>query len=245
MSISISISDDYEGLSRLAADRILAALARQPKLLLCAAGGSSPARTYELLAAAHQRDPASFRTLRLVKLDEWAGLGPDDPGSCTAQLRAALIEPLALSEERCFGFRGEAVPSETECERIHERLAAEGPIDVCVLGLGLNGHIAMNEPAASLQPFSHVARLSEESLRHPMLAQTKTKPAHGLTLGMAEILASREIRLLVSGAGKRAALQRLLRREITTAFPASFLWLHPNCTVLCDRAAAAGGETGS
>ena len=73
-----------------------------------------------------------------------------------------------------------------------------------------------------------------------MLAKSRTPPAHGLTLGLAEILASREILLLVSGPSKRTPLQRLLSREVTTEFPASFLWLHPNWTLLCDREAAAG-----
>jgi len=104
----------------------------------------------------------------------------------------------------------------------------------------MNGHIAMNEPGASLQTSAHVARLTEATLAHPMLANTRSKPGFGLTLGMAEILASREILLLVNGANKREPLRRLCQREITTEFPASFLWLHPNWTLLCDRAAVEG-----
>jgi galactosamine-6-phosphate isomerase len=104
----------------------------------------------------------------------------------------------------------------------------------------MNGHIAMNEPAPSLRPFAHVARLTRATLSHPMLADAKSLPTHGLTLGMAEILAAREILLLVSGAGKREPLRNLLRHEITTGFPASFLWLHPNWTLLCDDEAAEG-----
>ena len=73
-----------------------------------------------------------------------------------------------------------------------------------------------------------------------MLADSKLKPKFGLTLGMAEILASREILLLVSGAGKREPLRKLVQREITTEFPASFLWLHSNWTLLCDREATEG-----
>ncbi len=119
-------------------------------------------------------------------------------------------------------------------------VAAEGPIDLCVLGLGVNGHLALNEPAASLLPTAHVARLSQASLRHPMLANSPKLPAYGLTLGMADILVSRDILLLVSGVNKREPLKRLLRREITTEFPASFLWLHPNWTLLCDQNAAEG-----
>jgi galactosamine-6-phosphate isomerase len=104
----------------------------------------------------------------------------------------------------------------------------------------MNGHVAMNEPAASLQPAAHLAQLTPATLAHSMLANTKSKPGYGLTLGLAEILASREILLLVCGASKREPLGRLLKREIATEFPASFLWLHPNWTLLCDRAATEG-----
>ncbi len=240
MNPSIRVSDNHESLSRLAVEHLITRLADKPDLLLCAAGGSTPLRTYELLAEAYAEAPDVFRSLRIVKLDEWGGLAMDDPGSCERQLRAHLVNPLALSGDRYFGFDICPTDPETECERIRNRIASEGPIDVCVLGLGLNGHIAMNEPAASLQPFAHVARLTEATLAHPMLANSKSKPGYRLTLGMTEILASREVLLLVSGTGKREPLNQLLKREITTQFPASFLWLHPNWTLLCDREATAG-----
>ena len=97
--------------------------------------------------------------------------------------------------------------------------------------------VAMNEPAQSLRPQTHVAQLTEATLLHPMLAESKEKPPFGLTLGMTEILASREILLLVSGANKRNPLQKLLQSEVTTEFPASLLWLHANWTLLCDQSA--------
>lgn len=240
MSAAGSIHDDYEALSQRAADRIRIALARKPNLLLCAAGGNSPARTYELLAEQCRLDPPAFAAMRIVQLDEWGGLPPADPGACETQLRAVLALPLGIPAHRWFGFRSDAPDPAAECELMRAKLAGEGPIDLCLLGLGTNGHIAMNEPAPGLQPFAHVAQLAESSLRHPMLARSRHQPTHGLTLGMAEILASREILLLVSGAAKRAPLQRLLQREIATDFPASFLWLHPNWQLLCDREAAAG-----
>jgi galactosamine-6-phosphate isomerase len=242
MSVSIEVSGDHEAMSRQAAQSILTALANKPDLLLCAAGGSTPLRTYELLAENQELNPDVFRSLRVVKLDEWGGLGADDPGSCEAQLRSLLVVPLKLQQDRYFGFRGDLSDPKAECERVRTRLEAEGPIDVCVLGLGLNGHVGMNEPAPVLRPTAHVAHLTETSLRHTMLANARSKPTYGLTLGMAEILASRRILLLVSGAAKREPLRQLLRREITTGFPASLLWLHSNWALHCDRAAADGLE---
>src|SRR5947199_376813 len=108
-----------------------------------------------------------------------------------------------MPEPASRGARGERAGRHTGFAAMRgDRLGAEGPIDLCVLGLGMNGHIAMNEPGASLQTAAHVARLTKATLAHPMLANTRSKPGFGLTLGMAEILASREILLLVNGANK-------------------------------------------
>jgi galactosamine-6-phosphate isomerase len=119
-------------------------------------------------------------------------------------------------------------------------LAAKGPIDICILGLGLNGHVAMNEPAAASNPSTHVAKLAPSSRKHGMLRGLARKPAYGLTLGLGDILQSRKILLLVSGNNKRAALKRLMCPEVTSRFPASFLWLHSDATVLCDQEVANG-----
>jgi galactosamine-6-phosphate isomerase len=111
----------------------------------------------------------------------------------------------------------------------------EGPIDICILGLGRNGHLALNEPAEWLQPFCHVAALTEESLQHPMIADMESKPTYGLTLGMQEILHSRKIIMLVTGAGKRQVATAFLNGKISTSLPASFLWLHPHVECLVDQ----------
>jgi galactosamine-6-phosphate isomerase len=114
----------------------------------------------------------------------------------------------------------------------------EGPIDVCILGIGLNGHIALNEPAPTLSPYAHVAELAEQSRKHVMLKQTRGEVQYGLTLGVADILRARKILLLVSSAAKKDVLARLLTARVTTDFPASLLWLHRDVTILCDREAA-------
>ena len=82
-----------------------------------------------------------------------------------------------------------------------------------------------------------MAELSESSLKHAMLRQSTRRPTYGLTLGMADLLQSREVLLLVSGPAKRDPLQRLLGGQITTGFPASLLHLHPQVTLVCDAAA--------
>jgi galactosamine-6-phosphate isomerase len=152
-------------------------------------------------------------------------------------LEKKLLDPMKVKRSRYQLFRSNSPNPERECERMARWLAANGPIDVCILGLGLNGHVAMNEPNRALNPYIHVATLARSSSRHPMLKSAQHRPRYGLTLGLHQILSSRKILLLVSGEGKRPILKKLLQSPVTTNLPASFLWLHPNTTVLCDQAA--------
>jgi len=229
--------ESASALGRDAADFILAELRKTPSLLLCAAAGASPTIAYQLLAEAHHGEPETFASLRVLALDEWGGLPAGAPGSCDRYLRDHLVEPLGLPPERYVHFRGDAADPAAECARVRTWLDEQGPIDLCVLGLGMNGHLALNEPALSLQPRPHVATLSAASLSHGMLQAANARPAFGYTLGMADLLRARRILLLVSGEHKREPMQQLMKGDISTAFPASFLWLHPSVTCLCDAAA--------
>jgi len=226
-------------MSQRAADLIVAELKRHPDLLLCASAGGTPTKTYELLAAERMRQPRLFKKMRVLQIDEWGGLAPGSPESCQADLQAKLLDPLGINAARYQGFTSDAADAPGDCERIARWLRRNGPIDLCLLGLGVNGHVAMNEPAPALTPHAHVARLARSSQKHAMLQRLKRKPRYGLTLGLGDILSSRKILLLASGQLKQAVLERLMEPRVNTKFPASFLWLHPDVTVLCDRSAAA------
>lgn len=236
----VVVAEDHEEMSRRAANELSSALATSPHLLLCAASGATPSRAYELFAEEARLRPAAFRQLRVMGLDEWGGLGPDDAAGSSCQIRRQLIEPLAIPSDRSSTFRGDAPDPRAECERIAAILDEQGPLDVAVLGLGQNGHLGLNEPAAELQPHAHVAELSPESRKHPMLASALLVPRYGLTLGMADLLRARRVLLLVSGSHKQDVLARLVRGGITTSLPGSLLRLHPDTLCICDRAAAAG-----
>jgi galactosamine-6-phosphate isomerase len=229
------IYNDNEVMSATAAAWLEERVRVDPELLMCLATGATPTRTYELLA---RRPKKIFSRARVLKLDEWGGIPLESDATCETFLRRTIVEPLRL-EKRYVGFQSEPTEPNEECQRIAGWLRDNGPIDVCVLGLGLNGHLGFNEPADWLQPNAHVATLSAESLSHSMLSALEKKPTYGLTLGIADILQSREILLLVSGAAKAKAMRQLFEEEVTTRFPASFLWLHPNVTIMCDKAAAA------
>jgi galactosamine-6-phosphate isomerase len=228
---------DHEAVSRHAADRIVHRLREQPSALLCLACGSTPMRTYQLLAEHGARQPSLFGNCRVIKLDEWGGLPSGDPATCEAQLRSLLIDPLRLVD-RYVSFDSQPPDAKSECRRMAGWLLQHGPIDTCVLGLGVNGHIGFNEPAACLEPHAHVAALSRASLEHIMLRHTTHRPTFGLTLGMVDLLQSRQVLLLVTGLTKREPLRRLLSGRITTEFPGSLLQLHSNLAIVCDAAAS-------
>jgi galactosamine-6-phosphate isomerase len=227
---------DHETVSRSAADWLLAGLIERPNALVCLASGGTPTRCYEHLAEIGRRRPDRFARMRVLKLDEWGGIPLDGPATCETALRQALIDPLGLGG-RYQGFASQPADPVAECLRIQTWLATQGPIDLCVLGLGLNGHLGFNEPAGALQPHAHVATLSAASLGHAMIAGEPVCPTYGLTLGMADLLQARRILLLVTGPAKREILARLLAGGIRSDLPASYLWLHPAVTVLCDSAA--------
>src|SRR5687767_442671 len=126
------IHPDYETMSAAAANVIVERLKRKPDLLLCLATGSTPTRTYELLATY----PKSIvKGARILNLDEWGGIPMDSPATCETYLRKLLIDPLDLSS-RYTGFQSQPADPAAECARIAAWLKQNGPIDLCILGLG-------------------------------------------------------------------------------------------------------------
>lgn len=224
--------DNYDLMSEEASNQISAKVAAKPDLLFCAATGASPLGAYQKLA---KNNPVIFEQLRVLKLDEWGGISPDDPQSCEMFLQEKLLKPLNINAFRYFGFQTNPEDNEKEANDVRMYLQNHGPIDLCVLGLGRNGHIAFNEPANFLQPFAHIAELSDVSMQHQMASGMNEKPTFGFTLGMAEILQSKKIIILLTGTGKEQIAEEFLSGKITTQLPASFLWMHPNVDCLIDK----------
>ncbi|MEM9648997.1 MAG: galactosamine-6-phosphate isomerase [Bacteroidota bacterium] len=219
-----------------AASLFMEELHKHPDLLLCAATGSSPIPLYNQLAKIAIRNNSLFHDLRLIPLDEWIGL-PDHEGSCDEYLRQYLLEPLKIDKERYLNFNPAGIDLNQECLRIHQLLKEQGPIDLCILGMGKNGHLGFNEPADELQSHCHIASLSTGSQQHGMIKKTIQKPTRGLTLGMQDILSSRRIILLISGDGKEEAKHQFFSRTISSKCPASMLWQHNNvdCLILVNH----------
>jgi galactosamine-6-phosphate isomerase len=221
-------------LNELASALIIHELQQNPKSLVCAATGNSPTGVYKKLV--EKKENINTSGLRFIKLDEWYGLGINDEGSCEKYLHEQLFNPLGISNKRYIAFDGKATEPEKELQNVTNYLDEHGPIDLCILGLGKNGHIAFNEPADTLHPHAHMALLSSTSLEHAMIKGTGEQIKYGMTLGMTDILQSKKIILLVNGTHKNAVMQKLMEQKIRTQLPASFLWLHADVQCFyCDN----------
>ncbi|MDX1939832.1 MAG: galactosamine-6-phosphate isomerase [Saprospiraceae bacterium] len=233
--MEITYYKDYNEMSLGARDLILSTLQEKGDSLLCLATGNSPSKTYQLLAESYQKQKSLFDQVRILKLDEWGGVAMNDTQTCESYLYKNIIEPLEINKERYFAFTSDPENPQKECEKIQNIIETQGPIDVCVLGLGINGHIGFNEPNEFLIPYCHVATLSQASMQHSMAQAMQEQPTYGMTLGIANILSSKKIILLVAGNNKKPAFEKLLEKRISTWLPASLLWLHPNVACFVDE----------
>jgi glucosamine-6-phosphate deaminase len=164
-----------------------------------------------------------------------------DPRSYASFMRRHLFQHVNLAPERTHLLDGTRRDWQGEATRYESAIAEAGGLDLVILGLGRNGHIGFNEPAATLQARSHLVRL------HPVTRRANAKlaggrwqrvPERALSMGIATILQGRSVVLLATGAAKASIVRRALLGPVTTRVPASLLQLHPNVIVVLDRAAA-------
>jgi glucosamine-6-phosphate deaminase len=221
----------------VAAELVLNRLCARPAARLLLPTGRSPQEMYAALRAhaAAGRLPSDAATV--FQLDEYAGIPPADPLSFAAQLRASLD---GVPLRRLSTLDGAASDLAAECAR-HEALVEAAPIDLAVLGLGRDGHVAFDEPPARLASGVRRVALARQTLADAADAfgGLERVPTDAVTVGLGTLRRARELILLVTGAPKGPALRAMLEDPVSVTSPASLLRDHPRLTVICDRAAAA------
>lgn len=228
--------------ARALASRVVAAIAQKPELVLALPTGRTPLPLYRELVRLHQERQVSFAKVHTFNLDEFRGLAPDDPGSFRAYMERHFFSKVDVQPERIHFLSGQAEDAGEECERYEGELAQVGGIDLAILGIGSNGHIAFNEPAEKLLPRTHLTKLSRETREANaglFGGDAVRVPLEAYTMGMETILGAREVALMATGAKKAEILARALEAEITERVPASLLQRHPCLSVYADEAAAA------
>ena len=227
--------------ARALARHISGAIRRKPDLVLGLPTGRTPIAFYQELSALVDRGRLDFRRVTTFNLDEFLGIPASHPGSYRHFMETHLFSRVNLSPAQINFLNGDAADPDAECERYEQAIARAGGIDVQILGLGTNGHIGFNEPAAALQARAHRVTLRPETRRSNAAlfgGDSSAVPREALSMGMATILQARSLVLLATGRSKASCVERLLRGPITTELPASFLQLHPVVHIVVDDAAA-------
>lgn len=218
---------NYQSLSEAASEKLVTLIRRKPDAIICMATGATPLLTYRLFVEKVKAQKVDVSQATFVKLDEWIGLSADHPATCEFFLRQQILQPLAISPERYISFACGEI-NEQECTRVVKQIAQCGGLDLCLLGIGRNGHLGLNEPDDALEPGCHITCLDERTRQHDMLKQASIPVNRGITLGLRDILAAKEVLLLVSGNGKQDVFNTFRKKKVTASVPASFLWLHPH-----------------
>ena len=231
-------------LARALARDVAHALGTKPRLVLGLPTGGTPIPLYAELVRLHALRRASFRSATTFNLDEFLGIGPEDPQSYRAFMQRHLFAHVDISPRRVHFLDGKVRSRRAirdECDRYERAIARAGGIDLQILGLGTNGHIGFNEPGRSLVARTHCTRLKPATRRAnaPLFGnQTAAVPREALSMGMATILQARRIVLLATGLAKARCVERMIRGPVTPRLPASFLQLHRHAEVWVDEAAA-------
>ncbi len=237
--MNLIVSDTHEESSRKASEAIAGFMLDKPNPLICVASGDSPAGIYQEWVKRVKNKEMDLSSWSFLGLDEWVGLNGSDEGSCRFHLNAQLFFPLKINDKRICFFNGAADDLEQECTITEACIQNHGGIEVAILGLGMNGHIGMNEPNTHANTRSHIieldtitAEVGQKYFKNPRLL------SKGITLGIASLMESKTIILIVNGEKKAQILKQVMEAEITEKIPASILRWHPNCFVYADKAAA-------
>jgi glucosamine-6-phosphate deaminase len=213
----------------------------KPDAVLALPTGATPRAVYAELVRQHRAEGLSFARVTAFNLDEYVGVPPEHPGSFRRALHEALYRHVDLPDGQAHAPDGLDADPPAACRRYEERIAAAGGLDLALLGLGRDGHIAFNEPTSSLGSRTRIKTLADETRAANQASfGPDPVPRHALTMGIATILSARRCVLLAFGPAKAGAVARAVEGPLTAMVPASALQLHPNATVIVDEAAATG-----
>ena len=201
--------------------------------------GRTAAAVYAALVA-RRTSRARLNGAQIFNLDEFLGIPRDDPRSFASFLRAHFLPHVDVDPGRVHFLDGVARRWREEAARYERAIAAAGGLDLAVLGIGANGHVGFNEPAATLAAPTHRVRLAASTRRRHAAAfgGTAHVPRFALTMGVGTILRARQVLLVATGADKARIVARALEGPITTRVPASLLQGHPQAIAVLDRDAA-------
>lgn len=239
--MQVWVANDYDEMSRQAAQLIADLIRKKPTAVLGLATGSTPLGLYAELVRLHQQEGLDFSRVTTFNLDEYWGLADDHPASYHRFMWDNLFSKINIRPEAVHIPSGVAADLDAECARYEEEIRRAGGIDLQVLGIGHNGHIGFNEPGTPFSSRTHRCVLTTDTrtANARFFASMDQVPREAVSMGIATIMEARRILLLANGSNKASAIGAAVHGPVSEEVPASVLQRHPDVIVLVDRAAAA------
>ena len=238
--MKIYMTEDYQTMSRKAANILSAQIILKPNSVLGLATGSTPIGMYKQLVIWYEKGDLDFAQIKTVNLDEYVGLEPTHEQSYRYFMQNNLFDHVNINPANTNVPDGLVADPQAECDWYNQTIRKLGGIDIQVLGMGHNGHIGFNEPGNAFELETHVVDLSERTIQANarFFASADEVPRQAMTMGIKSIMMAKKILLMASGEGKAEALRLALTGPVTPEVPASILQLHPYVTLVADKAAA-------
>ena len=244
--MKLIIEENYEQMSKRAAEMLEEEIRNNPEIVLGLATGSTPEGVYSELIKAHNERDLDFSKVTTFNLDEYVGLDENHPGSYRYYMNEKLFNHVNIDKNNIHIPNGKARDLKQYCYDYDEDIQRAGGIDVQLLGIGTNGHIGFNEPGDELFDRTCIMDLTENTIKDNsrFFESEEEVPTTAITLGMGGILRAKKIILVANGKNKHEIMQELICREtVTTSLPASLLLLHPDVTIIVDKDAHEGCDS--
>lgn len=235
----IYVTENYQEMSRQAANILSAQIILKPDCVLGLATGSSPIGTYDQLVEWYKKGDLDFSEVKTVNLDEYKGLTKDNDQSYYYFMHHHLFDRVNINLDNTNVPDGTEPDSDKECARYEELIRSMGGVDIQLLGIGHNGHIGFNEPDSVFAKTTHCVDLTESTIEanKRFFASVDDVPRQAYTMGIGTIMKVKKILLIVSGEDKAEILAKAFYGPITPEVPASILQLHDDVILVADKAA--------
>jgi glucosamine-6-phosphate deaminase len=238
--MEVVIRENYNEMSKLAAQMVAELLNTKPNAVLGMATGSTPLGLYQELVRMYQRGQLDFSRVMTFNLDEYVGLPGNHPQSYAYFMQENFFEHVNVQPQNINVPSGTTSNYPAFCEWYEKRIAECGGIDLQILGIGSDGHIAFNEPTSSLSSRTRLKTLSKQTIddNARFFERREDVPVYAITMGVGTILEARQLLLVASGKSKARAIAQAVEGPVTSMVTASALQLHRDATVIADEDAA-------
>lgn len=233
--------DNYDEVSNFAAKMLSDFINEKPECVLGLATGETPIGMYKKLIEYNREKVVDFSRVKSFNLDEYRGLSGSHPQSYRYFMDKSFFDHINIDKHNTFIPDGTCENVKKECSDYEDKINEAGGIDIQVLGIGSNGHIGFNEPSSELYVYTHLANLTEETMKanSRFFKSGEEIPDKAITVGIGQIMKAKRIILLASGSNKADIIGRLFNGKISTENPSSMLQVHPSVAVIVDKEAGA------